>query len=359
VTDPAPHRPAQPAPARGFGRRKDGAPATVFTLQGGSGIVAKVTDHGATLVELHVPDRSGALRDVVLGFDSVEGYESGCNAYFGATIGRVANRIADAAFDLDGERYRLAPNEPPHHLHGGGASAFDKVRWNVAARSSDEVVLTHASPAGAEGYPGRVEVAATYRITPDDELVVRYEAATDAPTPLDLTNHTYWNLRGDGDGTVLEHELQVVADRTLAVDDELIPTGKVIEVARTPLDLRKPVLLGPTVRDLASTPALGLDHHYVLRRGGSGPRPAARLRDPASGRVLELLTDQPGLQVYSGNRLDPPVGGKRSRRYGRYGGICLEPHRHPDALHHPGFPSIVLRPGDTYRHTSVYRFSTC
>lgn len=346
-----------PDEAVDFGQRADGTRAHLVTIGEAGGVVAKVSDHGATLVELHVPDRAGTATDVVLGFDDVTGYESPRNAHFGATVGRVANRIADGTFELGGRRYELARNEPPHHLHGGGSRAFGKVLWRIVAHDADSVVLGHVSPAGEEGYPGTVEVTATYQVTEHD-LTVRYHATTDAPTPLDLTNHAYVNLRGDGDATILDHELQVLAGRVLVVDGRLVPTGELAEVASTPLDLRTPSLLRDRVAALAATPALGLDHHYVLDPGQDDLRTVARLNDPSTGRRLEVSTDQPGLQVYSGNRLDPPVTGKRGRRYVRHGGLCLEAHHLPDAVHHPHFPSIVLEPGGVYEHTTVYRFST-
>jgi aldose 1-epimerase len=348
--------PADGGSAADFGRRRAGDRARLFTLAPPGGPVARVTDHGATLVSLELPDRHGARADVVLGFDSVAGYEDEAAAYLGATVGRVANRIAQGTFELAGRRYELARNEAPHHLHGGAERSFDRVRWEVAETSDDAVVLRYVSPDGEEGYPGTVEVTASYRLT-DEALTLEYRAVTDAATPVDLTNHSYLNLGGEGAGTVLEHELEVLADRVLVVDDDLLPTGDLAEVAGTPLDLRTAAVLGPRVEALAATPALGLDHHFVLRGEAGAVRPAARLHDRASGRRLELSTDQPGLQVYTGNRLDPPLRGHQGSRYGRHAGLCLEAHHHPDALHQPGFPSIVLEPGDTYRHTTVYRFS--
>lgn len=347
----------RPDRIRDFGRRSDGTRAHLVTIGRPGGIVAKVSDHGATLVELHVPDRIGTVADVVLGFDDVGGYESPRNAHFGGTIGRVANRIANGTFALAGRRYELARNEPPHHLHGGGARAFDRVLWQVVAHDADAVVLRHVSPAGEEGYPGTVEVTATYRATEQD-LTISYHATADAATPLDLTNHTYFNLRGDGDATILDHELQVLADHVLVVDAGLVPTGELAEVGSTPLDLRMPTPLRDRVAALAGTPALGLDHHYVLDGAQDEPRTVARLDDPSTGRRLEVLTDQPGLQVYTGNRLDPPVTGKHGHRYVRHGGLCLEAQHLPDAVHHPHFPTVVLEPGATYEHTTVHRFAT-
>jgi len=341
-----------------FGRRADGEPTRLLTIgRADDGLLARVSDHGATLVQLHVPAHDGQVADVVLGFGDVAGYESPHNAYLGATVGRVANRIANASFDLAGRRYELADNEPPHHLHGGGVRAFSQVLWQLVAHDADTVVLRHVSPAGDEGYPGNVEVTATYQVREQD-LVIGYRATTDAPTPLDLTNHAYLNLRGHGNGTVLGHELQVLADHVLVVDDGLVPTGALAGVASTPLDLRTPTPLRDPVVSLAATPALGLDHHFVLRGEQDGVRTAARLHDPSTGRHVEVLTDQPGLQVYTGNRLDPPVIGKDGRRYLRHGGLCLEAHHLPDAVHHPHFPSVTLEPGEVYEHTTIYRCST-
>jgi len=340
-----------------FGTRRDGTRARLFTIGRPGGVVAAVSDHGATLVELHVPDRSGVVADVVLGFDDVAGYESPRNANLGATVGRVANRIAGASFELAGRHHRLTANAPPHHLHGGGDRAFARVLWEVVAHEDERVVLRHHSPAGDEGYPGNIEVTASYQVAGDD-LRLEYHATTDAPTPLDLTNHAYVNLRGHGEATILDHELQVLADHVLEVDEQLVPTGGYAELAGTPLDLRAPTPLRARVTALTDTPALGLDHHYVLRDGAGELRSVARLSEPSTGRRLEVLTDQPGLQVYSGNRLDPPVTGKRGHRYGRHAGLCLEAHHLTDAVHHPHFPSVVLAPGEHYEHTTIHRFAS-
>lgn len=340
-----------------FGTRSDGTRARLYTIgRPGDGLVARVSDHGACLVELHAPDRGGTMADVVLGFDDVAGYESPRNASFGATVGRVANRIADASFELSGRRYQLTANEPPHHLHGGGARAFGRVRWEVVAHDEERVVLRHRSPDGDEGYPGNIEVTTSYTVAGQD-LTMHYRATTDAPTPLDLTNHAYLNLRGHGNGTVLDHELQVDADRVVVVDERLVPTGALAEVASTPLDLRAPTPVREPIAALEGTPALGLDHHFVLADGHHGVRRVAGLFDPSTGRSLEVLTDQPGLQVYSGNRLDPPVSGKHGQRYGKHGGLCLEAHHLPDAVHHPHFPNVVLEPGSVYEHTTIHRCS--
>lgn len=340
-----------------FGTSEGAEAAQLVTLTNGDGLSASITDLGATLVALEAPDRTGRCANVVLGFDSVEGYESRHNQYFGATIGRVANRIANAAFVVDGEHRQLAPNEPPHHLHGGGERSFDKVRWRIDGEEADVVELSYRSPDGEEGYPGRVEASATYRLT-GDALVVEYRAVTDRTTPLNMTNHAYWNLRGAGAGTILDHELELLADAFTPTDDELIPTGAIADVAGTPLDFTTPQRIGARIGALLDKPTLGYDHNYVLRDGSHALRLAARLRDPASGRGLELLTDQPCLQLYSGNRLFAPIAGRHGATYVRNGGVCLEPQAHPDAVHQPHFPSILVEPGTTYRHRTRYRFTT-
>jgi aldose 1-epimerase len=341
---------------RDFGSTAQGTAAQLLRLESDRGLTATVTDFGATLVALHVPDRQGAVADVVLGFDDVRGYASPQNPFFGATIGRVANRIARATFVLGDRRHRLAANEGLHHLHGGRHRPFHLVRWDVAAVAPDAVTLTYRSPAGEEGYPGCVEATACYHLD-GDALRVEYEATTDAVTPLNMTNHTYWNLRGAGDGTVLDHEVSVSAAACTPTDADLIPTGAVAAVEGTALDLRGTRPLRAGVAALADTPARGYDHNLVLDHPGQGLRPVARLRDPRSGRTMELSSDQPCLQLYSGNRLEPPVLGKAGRSYLRYGGVCLEPQGYPDAVHRTAFPPIWLEPGRTYRHVARYRFS--
>ena len=341
-----------------FGTTAAGDEARLFTLRSGTGFTARVSDYGATLVELHVPDRGGEFADVVLGFDSVDGYASARNPYFGATIGRVANRIAHGTFVIAGDTYNLARNESPHHLHGGVSRSFDKVSWQVLEAGERHLKLRYLSAAGEEGYPGEVAATAEYRLT-DDALVVEYQATTDVVTPVNMTNHAYFNLAGAGSGTILDHELQVRADTYTEVDDELIPTGEVRPVDDTPLDFRSLRRIGERLGQLSVVPgALGYDHNFVLRDGVDASSPAAVLRDPVSGRILELSTDQPCLQFYSGNRLDPPVDGKAGQQYGLHGALCLEPQRAPDAVNHPGFGAILLEPGSEYRHTSHYRFAT-
>ena len=343
---------------RAFGTAPCGQPATLYTLTGDDGRVARVTDHGATLVELHAPDRHGVTADVVCGFDHVDGYLGADNPYFGATIGRVANRIAKGRFTLDGNTYQLACNEPPHHLHGGAERSLDKVLWEVVDRAPDRVALRYRSPDGEEGYPGEVEVRATYRFE-GDTLTVTYRATTGATTPLNLTNHAYFNLAGAGAGDVLDHELSLQAEAYSEVDAQLIPTGRVLPVEGTPLDLRDPRPIRGGVAALREMPgAGGIDHNLVLRGTPGELRPAAVLQEPVSGRVLELSTDQRCLQVYSGNQLAPPIIGKQGQVYGRHGAVCLEPQGFPDAVNHPHLPSVLLAPGQVYEHRSRYRLTT-
>ncbi|MFW5934191.1 MAG: aldose epimerase family protein [Actinomycetota bacterium] len=335
----------------------------LHTLRSDAGLVATVTNHGATLVGLEAPDRTGRRADVVLGFDTIEGYRSPANHYLGATIGRVANRIANGRFTLGGEEHQLTQNEPPHHLHGGTSRSFDKVLWEVVDADAAHVRLRYRSPDGEEGYPGDLEASATYALS-GDALTITYEATTDRPTPVNMTNHAYLNLAGAGSGDVLDHVLQIDAQRYTPLDAGLIPTGEQAPVAGTPLDLREPRRLGDgiaAVRDQLG--AGGYDHNLVLgatdgemHETHGETHTAATLHDPGSGRTLELSTDQPCLQVYSGNDVSA-IDGKGGARYERHAGLCLEPQHAPDSVNQPQWPSIVLAPGQVYRHRSTYRFS--
>lgn len=332
-----------------------------FHLTAPSGVKALISSYGASLIELHAPDRAGRFADVVLGFDTRSEYTLHPNLYFGSTIGRTANRIGGASFEVAGVTYQLAANDGRNHLHGGAVRSFDKVVWDAEERTGDSgtaAVLRYMSPHLEEGYPGQLEARLTYTLTDRDELRIDYEARSDRATPVSLTHHSYWNLAGDGSRTILDHELQVDADSYTAVDSELIPTGTVESVDSTALDFRKPSRIGSRIGELEDTGARGYDHNYVL--SSSSDRLvalAARLRDPESGRVLEVWTDRPCMQFYSGNFM-PPVVGKRGVHYVQRGGMCLEPQAYPDAMHHPNFPSIVLHPGEVYRTTTAYRVLT-
>ncbi|MFY9344782.1 MAG: aldose epimerase family protein [Planctomycetota bacterium] len=345
-------------PFRRFGIAKDGRTATLWTLQV-QGLAIDVTDHGATLVAVRVPDRTGTVADVILGFDDVSGYESADNQYFGCTTGRVCNRIAKGVFVLDGYTYRLAVNNGPNHLHGGTTRSFDKVHWNaqeVGSRSSPGVRFTYRSRDGEEGYPGNLDVAVTYRLVPgaNPTLEISYEAKTDQRTPVNLTNHAYWNLAGAGASTVLDHELWIDADRYTPTDDTLIPTGQVAPLAGTPLDFQKPIAIGHRLDAVTGTPAVGYDHNYVLREGAA-MRDICRLRDAASGRWLTIRTTEPCLQFYSGNWLRGQTG-KGGRTYAQRSACCLETQHAPDSVNQRAFPSTILAPGDTFRSTTAMVF---
>ncbi len=347
-----------------FGTMPDGTEATLYTLTNASGASVSVTNYGGIVTSIRVPDRDGTLADVTLGFDSVEGYTSEAyrNAlpYFGAIIGRYGNRIANARFELDGETYPLAANNGANHLHGGEVG-FDGVMW--AAEPVDGATalrLTRTSPDGEEGYPGTLDVTVTYTLTDDDRLVVDYEATTDAPTVVNLTNHTYFNLTGDPTNTILDHQLQIRADTFTPVDAGLIPTGEVRPVEGTPFDFRQLTVIGERIdaddEQIGFGP--GYDHNWMLQRAGDGLVEAARVVEPTTGRVLVVETTEPALQFYAGNFLDGSITGKGGVAYARRTGFCLETQHAPDSPNQPAFPSTVLRPGETYRSQTVYAFRT-
>jgi len=294
---------------------------------------------------------------VVLGFDNLAGYLGG-HPYFGAATGRVANRIAKGKFTLDGKEYKLAVNNPPNSLHGG-LKGFDKVVWKAEDASGPvgpAVRLGYLSPDGEEGYPGNLAVTVTYTVTQSAELKIDYTATTDKATPVNLTNHTYFNLAGPASGTILGHELMLAADQYTPVDDTMIPTGEIRPVQGTPLDFTKPATFGARIDEIKGEPG-GYDHNYVLRGDHNKPVLAARVREPKSGRVLEMLTTEPGVQLYTANFLDGTLRGKGGVVYKKHQAFCLEAQHFPDAVHHASFPSTILRPGATYAQTTIYRFS--
>ncbi|HEX7025187.1 MAG TPA: aldose epimerase family protein [Gemmatimonadales bacterium] len=340
-----------------FGAMPDGTPVELFTFRNAQGTGLRAMTYGAAIVSLSVPDRDGSPADVVLGFDSLSGYLSH-SSYFGAIVGRYANRIRNGRFTLDGRTHRLALNDGPNHLHGG-IRGFDKVVWRAEPFRSDRgqgLLLRHSSPDGDEGYPGTLTVEVRYLLTDADELVVDYEAATDAPTPVNLTQHCFFNLAGKGD--ILGHQLMLAADAFTPVGATLIPTGEIAPVADTPLDFRTPVAIG--ARIASADPQLrhagGYDHNFVLRRIGPGPVHAARVVEPTTGRTLDVSTTEPGLRFYSGNFLDGTLTGKGGRRYGPRAGFCLETQHFPDSPNQPRFPSTILRPGERYRSRTVFAF---
>ena len=338
-----------------FGRLADGTAVEIYTLTNKAGLEARITTYGAILVSLKVPDRKGVLADVNLGFDTLDGY-LGTHPYFGAIIGRYGNRIAKARFTLDGVEYRLAANNNGNTLHGG-IKGFDKVVWTAEPVESGRgpgLKLTYLSKDMEEGYPGNLAVSVVYTLTDANELEIRYEATTDKKTVLNLTNHAYWNLKGEGRGDILGHLLQIEADRYTAVDSpvNLIPTGEILAVAGTPFDFTSPHAIGERIARVEG----GYDHDFVLRSGGGTLTLAARVEEPESGRAMEIWTDQPAIQLYTGNFLDGTVVGKGGKAYQRHFAFCLETQHFPDSPNHPNFPSTVLEPGQTYRTVTVHKF---
>ena len=329
----------------------DGQAVSLYTLTNERGFEASITNYGGAVVSLKAPDRRGEFADVVLGFETLEEYVRNPR-YFGGLIGRHANRIGLGKFSLNGHEYQLTQNNGANHLHGG-ARGFDKRVWSVIDERGEDggsLRLEYVSRDGEEGYPGNVKANVTYTLSSDGEFEINYEATTDRDTIVNLTNHAYFNLAGSGD--ILGHELTLHADAFTPVSEELIPTGEIKPVENTPMDFRRCKSIG---KDLKS--AGGYDHNFVIKDYDGSLRPAARLYYRNSGRVLEILTTEPGIQFYSGNFLDGSLTGKRGMVYHQYTGLCLEPQHFPDAPNHANFPSTVLRPGEVYRHRSVYRFS--
>ena len=336
-----------------FGTTAAGQQVDRYTLENGNGLIARVITYGGILTELLVPDREGALGDVVLGFDNLGQYEKE-NPYFGCITGRVANRIAGGKLVVDGEEYEVAVNNGPNHLHGG-IVGFDKVIWDAEERTTDlgpAVILSYLSKDGEEGYPGNLQVQVAYVLTNNDELLIEYTATTDKATPINLTNHSYFNLAAGGD--VLGHILTLHARYYTEPDETLIPTGRVLPVAGTPLDFTKPAAIGGRIGRIEIG---GYDHNYVLDNGGrEEPGLAAEVYDPMSGRVMELSTTEPGVQLYSAIHLDG-VQGKAGAVYNKCYAFCLETQHYPDSINQPGFPSVLLRPGEMYRTRTVHAFS--
>jgi aldose 1-epimerase len=357
ATPPPADPPPMPAVARApFGRTPDGHAVEIFTLRNAGGIEVKAITYGGIITSIAAPDRAGVMADIVLGFDSLDRY-LGDHPYFGAIIGRYANRIAGARFLLDKNQYRLAANDGPHHLHGG-IKGFDKQVWTPEIIGTNAVRFSRVSPDGEEGYPGTLQVAVVYSLTNYNELIVEYQAHTDLPTHVNLTQHSYFNLAGAGSGDVLGHELMIAADRYTPVDRALIPTGETAPVEGTPFDFRTPAAIGARIG--AAHPQIsyghGYDHNWVLNRTGDSLQLAARVVEPKSGRVLEVATTEPGIQFYAGNVLDGSITGKGGRAYGRRGGFCLETQHYPDSPNQPDFPPTVLRPGATYSTRTVFKF---
>jgi aldose 1-epimerase len=345
-----------------FGELPDGSKAKLYVLSNAKGMQAKISDFGATLVSLQVPDKDGVLADVTLGFDKPADYLAKENPYFGATVGRFGNRIAHGKFTLDEKEYTLATNNDPGgipcHLHGG-TKGFNRVMWKGEANDeNNSVTFTYVSPDGEEGYPGTLTAKVTYTLSEENELTWEAEATTDAPTVLNLVHHTYWNLSGDPTTSINDHLLVLDAEYFLPTDAGLIPTGEKQPVAGTPMDFTEATLIGDRVGAEFEPLKLagGYDHCWVLKPG-EVVRRAARLKDPTSGRVMEVFTNQPAIQFYGGNFLDGTLAGKGGVKYAHRTGLCLETENYPDAPNQPDFPSAVLRPGETYRHVMIHKFS--
>jgi len=346
---------------RPFGATPDGTAVDVYRLTNSHCMRVKIITYGGIVQSLKIPDRDGRLRNVVLGFDNLQDYVVNNSPYFGAIIGRYANRIADGQFTLDGVTYELPKNNGPNTLHGGPMGFHTKV-WRarvVGGQDSVGLKLRYTSPDGEEGFPGRLETAVKYLLTEDNSLRIRYRATTDEPTVVNLTNHSYFNLSGEGSGAIYDHVLELNADAYTPVDPTLIPTGEIAPVAGTPFDFRSPTSIGARIRSNHPQIAVGrgYDHNYVLNQPPSGLGHAASVFDPHSGRVLEILTTEPGVQFYSGNFLDGTLIGTSGRFYRQSDGFALETQHYPDSPNQPSFPSTVLRPGEEYDTTTVFRFS--
>ncbi|MDQ2843116.1 MAG: galactose mutarotase [Acidobacteriota bacterium] len=344
-----------------WGNTDSGEPVSLYTLRNGNGMEAMITSYGGRLVNLRTPDRTGKLGDIVLGFDSLDGYLKK-NPYFGAIVGRYANRIANGRFSLDGQTYTLARNDGQNSLHGG-LKGFDKVVWESREMSEETepaLELTYLSEDGEDGYPGNLRATVRYSLSDSDELRITYQATTDKDTVLNLTNHSYFDLSGDATGKILNCSVTINADKFTPVNANLIPTGEFRPVEGTPFDFRKPMPVGSRIEDNDQQLKYGqgYDHNFVLNTEGEGPSFAARAIDPKSGRVLEVLTTQPGLQFYTGNHLDGSVRGKGGVVYGVRSGMCFETQHFPDSPNHPEFPTTELKAGQQYRGTTIFRFRT-
>lgn len=347
-----------------FGKLPDGREAKLYSLVNANGVRADVTDYGAIIVRLFVPDRSGRLDDVVLGYNRVEDYAK-VTPYFGAVVGRVGNRIAHGKFTLDGKAYTLATNNDPGgipcHLHGGNVG-FDKVLWSAQPTlvgNTPGLVLRYLSKDGEEGYPGNLDVTVTYTLGNDNSLRCDYLATTDKATPVNLTQHSYFNLKGEGNGDILDHVLTLKASRTTPVNAGLIPTGTIVPVAGTPFDFTTPRTIGERVNSTDEQMKFGggYDHNWVLDNQSGKMALAAEVFEPQTGRFMEVWTEEPGIQFYGGNFLDGTLTGKSGKTYPYRSGFCLETQHYPDSVNQPSFPNTVLRPGQTYKTSTIYKFS--
>lgn len=346
--------------AETFGKTAAGEEVQAFTLRNSHGMSARVITYGATLVDLVVPAKDGRKVDVALGFDSIAGYESTDNPYFGCTTGRVANRIANARFTLNGRTFTFTPNNGPNLLHGGTKRALHRVLWKATPRETadgESVEFTYTSPDGEEGFPGKLDIKITYLVRSDrNTLALLYSAVTDQATPVNLTNHTYFNLSGAGTPSVLDHELQLHADKYTPADQNLIPTGELADVAGTPLDFRQPHAIGERIAALNGTQFGGYDHNFIVNGPAEMLRPAARVKSPLTGIVLEIQSREPAIQLYTANGLNLR-NGKNGQTYRKNSAFCLESQHSPDSVNQPSFPSIILQPNGLYSQVTSWTFT--
>lgn len=342
-----------------FGTTKEGEETTLYTLTNANGMKVQITNYGATVTSVLTPDRQGEMGDVVLGFDNMAGYQSPeylkSGPYFGAIVGRYGNRIAKGKFTIDGQEYTLATNNGENHLHGG-VKGFDKVVWEAEPLSGQNAIrFKYVSPDGEEGYPGKLTSIVTYTLTNDNEIKIDYEATTDKATPVNLTNHSYFNLAAGEAEDALGHVLTLNADKYTVVDKSLIPTGELRDVKGTVMNFTTPQTIGARVKQVEGG---GYDHNYVLSDSSKKLKKAATVYEPTSGRVMEVFTTEPGIQFYSGNFLDGTITGSDGKKYGKHYGFALETQHFPDSPNQPSFPSTILEPGEKYESTTIYKFST-
>lgn len=336
----------------------EGKEVSVYTLQNRNGLEARITNYGAIIVSISVPGRDGRMADIVQGYDTIREYIDGNGPYMGAVCGRCANRIAKGKFTLDGSEYTLAVNNGPNHLHGG-IKGFNRVVWDVIKHSSSEIKMQYLSPDGEEGYPGNLKVTVTYSLTGENELTIGYHAVTDKTTVVNLASHSYFNLSGEGSGSIYDHELMINGDFFTPTDETNVPTGEIRSVKGTPMDFTSPKRVGADIEmtDVQLNYGAGYDHNWVLRHPSGIQGLAASLYDPVSGRFMEIFTTQPGIQLYTANWIDNEKG-KGGKRYQRRWALALETQHFADAINKSHFPSTILKQGEEYKHTSVHRFST-
>ncbi len=341
-----------------YGITEEGIPVDQYTLINKNGLIIKIITYGATITELWVPDRNGVLGDIVLGFDTLCEYENPNNPYLGCIVGRYANRIAKGRFNIDGISYQLALNNGENSLHGGIKGFHRKVFKAIPMKlpSGPALRLKYLSHDGEEGYPGNLDISVTYILSNNNELVIEYIATTDKPTIINLTNHSYFNLLGEGSYDILDHELAILADSYTPVDNNLIPTGEIVPVENTPLDFRTPRKIGERIKELKYPPFNGYDHNFVLRNQKGELSLCATVYEPKSGRLMEVYTTQPGVQLYTGNWLN--IKGKGGKYYREHFGFCLETQHYPDSPNHPNFPNVILRPQEIYKEITIYKFLT-